>query len=139
MTGLPEAVAAEHAAIWGYGVLGGFLTGPALDLARQSEAAHRDRRDALVVELSQAGGTPPAAAPNYRLPAAVTDAASATRLAVTIEERTAAVWRATLPGQTGDARRTPLAALTDCALRAARWRRIAGQSPATVALPGAPS
>ncbi len=139
MTGLPDALAAEHAAIWGYGVLGGHLTGPALDLARQSEAAHRDRRDALMMQLSAAGVTPPAAASMYQLPEPVTDPASATRLAVTIEERTAAQWRAVLPTVTGDDRRAPLSALTDCALRAARWRRLAGQTPATVALPGAPA
>jgi hypothetical protein len=136
---LTDALAAEHAAIWGYGVVGAHLTGPALELARQSEAVHRDRRDALLVQLSAAGSSAPAAAPAYELPEPVTDAASAMRLAVTIEERTAAVWRATLPGLSGDQRRTPLSGLTDCALRAARWRRLAGTTPATVALPGAPA
>ena len=136
---LDDALTAEHAAIWGYGVLGGHLTGPALDLAHQCEAAHRDRRDALMEQLSGAGDPPPAAAPAYDLPFAVTDQPSALRLAVQIEERTGAVWRATLPQLTGDARRSPLNALTDCALRAARWRRLSGQTPGTVALPGTAS
>lgn len=135
---LADALAAEHAAIWGYGVVGGHLTGAALDQARQAEAAHRDRRDALLEQLSTAGATPPAAAPAYDLPFPVTDQASALRLAVAIEERTAAIWRATLPELTGDARRSSISALTDCAVRAARWRRTAGQTPVTVPLPGTP-
>jgi Domain of unknown function (DUF4439) len=136
---LTDALAAEHAAIWGYGVAGGHLAAGALDLARQSEAAHRDRRDVLIEQLSGAGDPPPAAAPAYDLPFPVTDQASALRLAVQIEERTGAVWRATLPQLTGDARRAPLNALTDCAVRAARWRRLTGQTPGTVALPGTSS
>jgi hypothetical protein len=135
---LADALAAEHAAIWGYGVAGAHLTGPALELARQCEAAHRDRRDALLEQLGRGGDAPPAAAPAYQLPFPVTDQPSALRLTVQIEERTGAVWRATLGQLRADARRASLDALTDCALRAARWRRTAGQSPATVALPGAP-
>jgi len=136
---LPDAVAAEHAAIWAYGVIGAHLTSPALDQARQCEAAHRDRRDAVLEQLTRAGTTPPAAAPAYQLPYPVTDQASALRLAVEVEERTGAVWRATLPGLTGDDRRAPLSYLVDSAIRATRWRRTAGQSPVTVALPGTPT
>lgn len=136
---LADALAAEHAAIWGYGVVGAHLTGAAQNLARQCEAAHRDRRDALLERLTSAGSTPPAAAPGYALPFPVTDQASALRLAVEIEERTATVWRGTLADLNADARRDPLSALTDCALRALRWRRTAGQSPVTVPLPGAPA
>jgi hypothetical protein len=133
---LAAALAGEHAAIYGYGILGAHLSGAPLTLARQAEAAHRNRRDSLLEMISAAGGTPPAADPAYALPFPVIDAASALRLALQIEERAAAIWRAALPATTGAQRRSGLDALTDAAVRAARWRRAAGQQPGTVALPG---
>ena len=135
MTVLNDALAGEHAAIFGYGVLGAHLTGPALALARQAEAAHRSRRDALLISMASASPAPPAAALAYTLPFPVNDQASALRLATGIEERTGEVWKAVLPGGGGDDRRRALDALTDCALRAARFRRAAGQAPGTVPLP----
>jgi Domain of unknown function (DUF4439) len=135
VTGLDDALGGEHAAIYGYGALGVHLTGPALDLARQAEAAHRARRDALIVRLASASPPAPAALPAYALPFPVADQAAALRLATTIEERTGAIWRSALGGVAGDDRRRALDALTDCALRAARFRRTAGQEPGTVALP----
>ncbi len=135
---LAAALAGEHATIWAYGVAGAHLSGTQLDLARSAEAAHRDRRDALLLRLSRAGQTAPAAAAGYALPFPVTDATSAVRLATLLEERTAALWRAAVPVASGADRRLPLDALIDCAVRATRWRRAAGQDPGTVALPGAP-
>jgi hypothetical protein len=134
---LAATLAGEHAAIFGYGVIGAHLTGALLAQGRQAEAAHRNRRDALLEMLSAAGTTPPAADPAYALPFPVTDQASAVRLALQIEERTGALWRAVLPAGSVAERRTALDGLTDTALRAARWRRAAGQNPGTVALPGA--
>lgn len=130
------ALAGEHAAIYGYGVIGAHLKGSALTQARQAEAAHRNRRDGLLEALASTGGTPPAAQPAYTLPFPVTDSASAVRLAQQIEERTAALWRAVLPPSSATQRRTALDALTDAAIRAARWRRTAGTRPGTVPLPG---
>ena len=135
MTTLNDALAGEHAAIFGYGALGAHLTGPALLLAQQAEAAHRARRDALLVRLASASPAPAAADPAYALPFGVTDQASALRLAVGIEERTGDVWKAALADAGGDDRKRALDALTDCALRAARFRRTAGQTPGTVPLP----
>jgi hypothetical protein len=133
---LVAVLAGEHAAIYGYGVVGAHLTGALLTQGRQAEGTHRNRRDALLEALSAAGTTPPAADPVYALPFPVTDQASAIRLARQIEERTGALWRAVLPAGSVDQRRTALDGLTDSALRAARWRRAAGQQPGTVALPG---
>jgi hypothetical protein len=135
---LAAALAGEYAAIFAYGPIGVRLTGVAADEARQAEVAHRDRRDALVLLLSQGGGTVPSAAAVYALPFPVTDSASALRLAVDVEERTGAVWRAALPTTTGAERSRVLAALTDCAVRATRWRRTAGINPITVPFPGRP-
>ena len=137
-TNLADALAGEHAAIYGYGVLGAHLTGPALDLARQAEAAHRTRRDSLLVRLASATPAPPAADPAYALPFPVTDRTTALSLAVALEEGTARAWRQTLAQLGGDTRKVGLDALTDCAVRATRWRQLAGITPVTVPFPGAP-
>lgn len=133
------ALAAEHAAIYAYGAVGAYLTGASATAARNAEAAHRARRDALVVQLSGDGATPSPASPVYALPHPVTDTASALRLAVEIEERTGAAWRSELAATTGDRRKTALDALVDCAVRATKFRRTAGITPATVEFPGKPT
>jgi hypothetical protein len=133
---LGAALVAEHAAIFGYGAVGARLDGATVALAQQAEAAHRSRRDALVLRLVSRGASAPAAEPAYGLPAPVTDQASALRLAVTIEERTAAIWRAALLDTTAEDRRIAVDALIDCAVRATRIRRAAGLTPSTVAFPG---
>ncbi|MBB5828076.1 ferritin-like domain-containing protein [Micromonospora carbonacea] len=136
---LGGALTAEYAAVFAYGVIGVRLADAARTAARRAEAAHRSRRDALVLQLSAAGGTVPADKAGYTLPFPVTDAAGALRLAVEVEERTAAFWRVALPHTTGEDRNRALAALTDCAVRATRWRRTAGVTPVTVAFPGRPT
>ncbi len=136
---LSAALAAEHAAIFGYGVAGGYLTGSDQATARQAEGAHRARRDALVVRIAAASASPPSSAPAYTLPFEVTDRASALRLALALEEGAASAWRQALPATTGDDRRLAVEALMDCAVRATRWRRLAGILPPTVPFPGAPA
>jgi hypothetical protein len=134
---LGRALAAEHAAVYAYGVLGARLTGRARSDAVAAEAAHRARRDALLLLLARSGATPSPAAPAYVLPFPVTDVASALRLAVLVEERTAAAWRAAVPATGHTDRTIAVAALTDCAVRAARWRLLARPgTPATVPFPG---
>lgn len=86
------ALAAEHAAVYGYGVVGGRL-----DDARRAEAtaaydAHRARRDALARTVRDLGGKPAVAAAAYALPFEVPDAAAALRLAADLEDRIAGVY-----------------------------------------------
>jgi rubrerythrin len=132
---LAAALAAEHAAIYGYGVAGARLSGQQLAAVREAEQVHRARRDALFTRLTAASVTPPPAEPAYALPFPVTDAAGALRLAVHLEERTAAVWRHAVGATDGEQRKLALEALLDAAVRATRWRVAAGVSPATVPLP----
>ncbi|HEU4420926.1 MAG TPA: ferritin-like domain-containing protein [Pilimelia sp.] len=136
---LAAALAGEHAAIFAYGVIGARLDRGRVGDARAAEAAHRNRRDTALVRLAAAGATPPPAQPAYALPFPVPDQRAALRLAVQVEERTAALWRAALRETEGADRRLALDALTDCAVRATRWRRAAGVKPLTVAFPGAPA
>jgi hypothetical protein len=133
---LAAALVAEHAAIFGYGAVGARLDTATVGLAQQAEAAHRTRRDAIVMRLNGRGVTAPAAEPGYALPSPVTDQASALRLAVSIEDRTAAVWRAALLDTTAEERRLAVDALIDCAVRATRFRKAAGITPSTIAFPG---
>jgi len=139
MTGeLAAVLAAEHAAIFAYGPIGAHLSGADAAAARTAEAAHRTRRDALLLQLTADGATPPPAAAAYTLPEPVTDGAAALRVAIGVEERTSSAWRAALAATSGDQRERVLSAYTDCALRATRWRRAAGVEPITVTFPGRP-
>lgn len=135
---LGAALTAEYAAIFAYGTIGVHLTDAERQAAREAEAIHRRRRDDLVLRLSDGGAPVPADRAGYTLPHPVTDRASALRLAIEVEERTASHWRAALAATDGAERGEVLAALTDCAIRATRWRLAAGVTPATVPFPGRP-
>ena len=74
---LQAALAAEHAAVYGYGVAGAMLTRAALAQARSHWTAHLVARDTLEAMLTELGAVPVAASPAYELPFAVTGAASA--------------------------------------------------------------
>jgi hypothetical protein len=134
---LQVALAAEHAVVWGYGLVGGKVGDAVRDAVRQAELAHRARRDATVAAVRTRGGQPVAAEPSYEVPFPVTDEASALRLAVTLEDGAAQAWHYLL-GSTTDAalRRTAVAALSDCAVRATRWRVRTSPADPSVAFPG---
>lgn len=116
------ALAAEHAAVYGYGIVGGRVGS-----ARRSEAltawtAHRARRDALVRTVRDLDGRPAAAAAAYRLPFAVPDPAAAVRLAAQLEDRVADVYSDLVRASEGALRRDAAGALREAAVRAVRWR-----------------
>jgi ferritin-like protein len=135
---LAMALSAEHAAIYGYGVVGAHLDQTTQATAHETEVAHRNRRDNLLLRLSAAKVTAPAAAAAYTLPFPVTDRDSALKLAVSLEEGTARAWRSAVGATEGDDRKLALDALTDCAVRATHWKKTAGISPTVVPFPGAP-
>ncbi len=85
---LTELVAAEHAAVFGYGMVAARLPQARRPEALAVEATHRGLRDGYAAELLALGGVVPAAQPGYVL--TETDPA---RLAAAIE---AAVYRTTL-------------------------------------------
>lgn len=131
---LQSCLAAEHAAVYGYGLLGGVLSaavsGTALaKAATSSYDVHRARRDRLTQLLRVAGERPVAAAPAYQVPVQVSGPDTASRLARILESRCAVVYaRATaqlLPG----ARRLVSTALVDCATRGVSWGAEASAFP----------
>ncbi|MET7735476.1 ferritin-like domain-containing protein [Streptomyces sp. NPDC005402] len=127
---LQKALAAEHAAVYGYGVVGGRVRADRRAEAKAAYDAHRARRDALVRAVRGLGGTPVAAAAAYALPFPVPDPAAAVRLAADLEDRVAAVYSDVVRATGGGRRSTAAEALREAAVRAVRWR---GES---VAFPG---
>ena len=135
---LALALKAEHAAVFGYGLVGAHLDPATQPAARDAELVHRNRRDALILRLTQEKATPPPASAAYATPFPVTDRDSALRLAVALETGAAAAWHQAIGGTTGDDRSMALNALIDGAVRATQWRVTAGITPTTVAFPGQP-
>jgi len=133
---LVDALKAEHAAIFGYGIVGAHVTGARLAAVVNADDTHRSRRDALLMLLAGRGVQPPGADTTYALPFAVTSEDTAVKLAATLEDRCATFWLRALPDTVGDDRRTAAAALADCAVRGAQWRQVSGTTPITVAFPG---
>jgi hypothetical protein len=133
---LQRALAAEHAAVWVCRLVTAFLPAELATPLAEASAAHRGRRDATARLVRDHGATPVAAAPAYSA-APVRDAGSALALLVTAEADVAGAWRSAVE-RTDDAVVRQLAAdsLTDAAVRATRWRRAAGLTPATVPFPG---
>jgi hypothetical protein len=130
LAALQAALAAEHAAVYGYGVVGGRITEARRAEARAAWNAHRAGRDALAREVRDLGGQPVAADAAYALPFPVPDAAAALRLAAQLEQRLAGVYADLVRAATGARRGTAAGALREAAVRAVRW---SGQS---VAFPG---
>lgn len=132
VTALQRVLAAEHAAIYAYGVAGAFLPGEVQRDARAAHAGHLARRDHVTVQLADAGKIPVAPAPIYDLPGPVTDPATAQGLLAVVEERLCAVWADAVAVLDVGIRELAALALQDTAVRAARWRG------ASVAFPGMP-
>jgi len=119
---LQDALAAEHAAVYGYGVVGGRLSGAAQTQARAALDAHRARRDALVRSIADLGGVAEPAAPAYTLPFPVETPADATRLAVYLEDGVAMHMGALVAASTATVRANAASWLRECAVWGVRWR-----------------
>jgi len=133
------ALGTEHAALWTYELVSAFLGNQAAAVAEGANA-HRARRDVTERWLRdhQATPNPPAAA--YLPPAPVSDGPSALAALVAVEQDTCAAWRGVLERTDEAALRTSaLEALTTAAVRATRWRKAAGTTPASITMPGVAS
>jgi S-adenosylhomocysteine hydrolase len=130
---LQTVLAGEHAAVYGYGVVGAHLRGRAFTRAQTAYDVHRTRRDQLRALLNERAATPVAAAAAYRLPRAVETAADARLLATELEERLAAVWLDAVAALEGELRELAGGVVQDVAVWAAGWR---GGSVPFPGLPG---
>jgi Domain of unknown function (DUF4439) len=127
---LQAALAAEDAAIFGYGVAGAHLSGNRKSAAEQDWTGHNEARDTLTAMISALGATPAAGQAFYRLPFQVNDAASATKLAAYLEEGVTRAYLGMVAVNDQRLRTFGALAMQSSAERAAFWRG------ATEAFPG---
>ena len=137
--GLVDALDAEYAAVFAYGVVAAFSNSSRAELVASNTAAHRARRDATIDALQAASVAVPEPAAAYAAPFPVTDAVSAARLAVQAETDTSVAWRSLIErSQSGATREMGVQALTESAVRLATWQQILGVTPSSNAFPGQP-
>jgi hypothetical protein len=131
---LQRALAAEQAAVYGYGVAGAFLRGRDRTVALSMLTAHMNERDRLMAMIQTRGARPVTPAAAYRLPFPVKDPAGGRALAAELERGVAgAMWdlvAASDPG--GSTRAQAIDWLGTAAVRTAHWG-------VTQALPGQPA
>jgi Domain of unknown function (DUF4439) len=118
---LQATLAAEHAAVHVYGVLGGRVSvsedPEAAEQLRTGYDTHLLRRDLLRSRLAELGETPTGAAAAYDVPARSREARLLLDLAARTEERCAEVYAQQVAGTSGGERRWAVEALRDAALR----------------------
>jgi len=134
---LYDAIVAEHAAIYGYGVVSAHSLPTRNYLVSAALAEHRERREQAVSLLTERSVTVPLPAIGYQLPMVVDSPTAAARLAVRMENDCAVAWRAVLEQtDSGQDREFAGTALTQCAVMASLWREVLGAWPVTEAFPG---
>ena len=132
-----DAVAAEHAAIYGYGIVSAHSSPDENDLVSAALAEHRKRREAAIAVLTGRSAKAPVPAAGYQLPIPVNNPNDAANLAMRMEDDCAAAWRAAIERASSEQDRAfAVTALTEAAVAAARWKQVQGIKPVTVAFPG---
>lgn len=130
---LQAVLAAEHAAVYGYGVVGAHMQGRRQRAAMRAWNAHRARRDHIIAMLSRRRAQPVVAAAAYQLPFRVTSPAKAAALAAAIEDGVTRAYLGLVALPDTGLRTYGALAMRESAVRAATWRH------ATMAFPGMPS
>jgi hypothetical protein len=137
---LSGALAAEHAAIWGYGVVGAALGAAARPQAEDGEAAHRGVRDQVSALLAGRKAEVVDAKGAYALPFPVLSAVDAAALGVVLEEGVAKAWVRVLDqAAERSTRELAVGVLSATEIRAVGWRVPAGKTPVTTPFPGLPA
>ena len=132
-----DAVANEHGAIYGYGLVSAHSTPDVNDLVSDAMAEHRQLREDAIARLKARNVPAPLPATGYQMPIVVDSPTDAAKLALKMEEDSAVAWRAVLEQATTSEDRTfAVAALTQCAVTAAKWRDVLKTVPNTVPFPG---
>lgn len=139
LAALHQVLAAEHATIWGYGVVGAKVS--QLYLPKVIEADHRHRSIRATIEdaVRSLGGEPVPSKPGYALPTLLTDDASALTFAAQLEESMSRQWRHGI-GTAGPIdvtfRQLCLDGLDSAAGGALTWRRLLDPTALPQAFPG---
>ena len=123
---LQTALAAEHAALHVYGVLGAQTSRSATPVlfadVSEAYAVHRGRRDELTRFVLDQGGTPVAAAPTYEVPDPLGTVERVTRAALELERSCAETYAWLVAHTVGADRRWAVQALTNTAVRVLTFR-----------------
>ena len=136
---LREALAAAHATVWGYGVVGAALGAGAASAASAAETVHRDLRDRLTILLTERKAETVGAEGGYALPFPVLSEVDAAALAAVLEDGVSAAWVRVLDqAAERSTRELAVEVLGAAEVRAVAWRTAAGQTPVTRAFPGLP-
>lgn len=118
---LQVALAAEHAAVHVYAVLGGQTSRSSQQVLaaalQDAYAQHRARRDRLIQDVHDLGGTPVGPKPAYDLPERLADPGTVTRRARELEEAAARTYAFVVASTTGERRARAIVDLTDAAVR----------------------
>lgn len=118
---LQKTLAAEHAAVHLYGVLGAQSSKsrqPTLfDRLQRTYEAHRDSRDRLTVLIAAKGRDPVAAKIDYQVPGPTSTAGQIEAVARTIERRVTVTYGELVANTSGTDRRWAITALDASALR----------------------
>jgi hypothetical protein len=135
---LQSALAAENAAIYGYGVAGAQLGTAARERALRDWTEHEVARDQLQAMLTSLGVKPVAAQPAYRLPFPVHGTRAAISLAGYLENQVAAAYLGVVALDDSRLRTWSAGQAQACALRATTWLGrtaafpgLSGAGPAT--------
>ena len=117
---LQRTLAAEHAAIFVFGALGGRasdLTARALrDALTSAYDVHVERRDQLRDTVTSLGGVPVAAEPAYRLPSQLSTAAQIAAEGLRVQRACVTTYAALVAVSAGAERRWAVTALTSTAV-----------------------
>jgi hypothetical protein len=129
VTALQTTLAAEQAAVYGYGVVGAHVTGAARAEALRAMTWHQTQQPLLSALLAAAAAKPVAADPAYVLPFRVTDAVTAVRLAERLEDAVAAAYADLVAQSSGADRLSAAQALMACAVQAVSWSGLSQAFP----------
>lgn len=136
---LQSALAAEHAAVYGYGVAGAQLGAAGRKLAVQDWTQHEIARDRLEAMLTALGVKPVAAQPAYQLPFPVHGTRAAISLAGYLENQVAAAYLGIVALDDPRLRAWGARQAQACALRATTWLGRTAAFPGLTAGSAAPA
>ncbi|MBV9831892.1 MAG: ferritin-like domain-containing protein [Marmoricola sp.] len=130
---LQKTLAAEHAAVFLYGVLGARTSGSQdralLGHLQRTFADHRAQRDALTVLVSAHDADPVPSLVDYALPGPVSTPAQVVATARTIEQRVTRTYGELVASTAGTDRRWAIGSLDRSALREASFGAQVGNFP----------
>ncbi len=122
VSALQAALAAENAAVYGYGVAGAYLAGSKQAAAIQDWTDHSEARDTLSAMITRLRAAPVAAAAFYALPFAVHDSRTARALAAYLEDGVTRAYLGVVAVDDQRLRTFGALAMQAPARRAAYWR-----------------